>query len=120
MNSRTSRIVFFLFVVGLVILTMTMIGTGIRDAVKSELAILLLRKAIGIFIATVAAFVILLRALDGTSLADSLPLLVALFGGLTLLTADWPAVVPLGLVIVGFVVIEVIRLFRPAEGATDE
>jgi len=61
-------------------------------------------SALGILIAVVAAFALLVRSLSGETLDGHLPFLFPLFAGLLLIHVDWSVAIVLGAVCVAVIV----------------
>lgn len=106
----TGIIVLLLFVFGVVV-AMGIVATNSRFIAEMELGVLWLRQAAGTFLASVAALAILIRCLNGKSLAEVTGLLVALLAALSVMAPQWSTTIPLGLVVIGFIVKETIGMF---------
>ncbi|MAG93880.1 MAG: hypothetical protein CMJ48_09045 [Planctomycetaceae bacterium] len=108
----SARITLALFLIGLFIAIILLVNARVDDMPHFEIGILWLRQAIGTFVATVAALMILLRALDDRPIRDVMTLVVAFLAGSLIVAVDWSLAVPLGLIIVALVVNEIVQMVR--------
>ena len=99
MKTRTFLILLLVFF--LLCLWICRISTGTRtwiQRVDVSFAISLTMLAVGGLIAAVSLFALLQRGLNGQPLDQSLPLIIALLGGLLLYQVNWGVALALGMI----------------------
>ena len=92
-------------------------GLDAMERMELSLALNWALMAVGGGLAAISAFLLLLRAMAGTTLQQGLPLVVALLGGLLLYQNHWAIAVSLAAIVVAWSVTE---FFRPAKGTKTE
>ena len=90
-----------------------------QDALQTQMTVSLLARAIGTFIATVAALALLLKAVSGETFEQTAVLTLPLLAGLLIVQVDWSLSLPLGALGVGVITKEILALFLRKGGAAD-
>jgi hypothetical protein len=88
-------------------------GLDAMERMELSLALNWALTAVGGALAAISAFLLLLRAMAGTTLQEGLPLVVSLLGGLLLYQNHWAIAVALAAIVVAWSVTE---FFRPSKG----
>ena len=92
-------------------------GLDAMDRMELSLALNWTLTAVGGALAAISAFLLLLRAIAGTTLQQGLPLVVALLGGLLLFQNHWAIAVSLAAIVVAWSLAE---FFRPSKGTKSD
>jgi hypothetical protein len=98
MKIRTFLILLFVFFGFALWTSRVTLGSNWPERSGFSFAVSMTVLAAGGFIAVVSLFVLLQRGLSGQSLEHSLPLVIALLGGLLLYQVNWGAALALGLI----------------------
>jgi hypothetical protein len=105
-----------LFIAALVFIHMKR-GVDAMDRMELGLALNWTFTAVGGALAAISAFLLLNRAIAGTTLEQILPLVVAFAGGLLLYQNHWATAVALAAILIGW---SLNHCLRPAKGAKAE
>ena len=111
-----SIVVLILFTIVLLI-SLAVVATNPRYIPEMQMGAMWMRQTFGTFIATIAGMAILIRCLNGSSIAELMALVIALLAGLAISAVDWTLTIPLGLFVIGYIVKEIIELFRAKQNA---
>lgn len=83
----------------------------VRHTVHAEFALTWITRAMGVFIAAVAALALLVESLEGKPAERIFRLVFPLLAGLLLIEKHWSLAVALGAMALGFVVKEIVALY---------
>ena len=107
-----------MFVAALIFIHMKR-GVDAIDRMELSLALNWTFSAIGGALAAISAFLILSRAMAGTTLQQILPLVVAFAGGLLLYQNHWATAVALAAIVISWALNECLRSDRGAKAEAD-
>jgi hypothetical protein len=106
MKIRTFLILVLVFFVLTLVIGRVSLGTRWPERVDVSYAVSLTLLAIGGLIATVSLFALLQRGLSGQSFDGTLPLVIALLGGLLLYQVNWGVALALGMIGTAAIVVQ--------------
>lgn len=113
---------FVVLVVGLFVAALLFIhmkrGVDAIDRMDLSLALNWTFSAVGGGLAAISAFLILSRAIAGTTLEEVLPLVVAFSGGLLLYQTQWATAVALAAILIAWSLKHCLRPPKEAKGET--
>ena len=92
-------------------------GLDAMDRMELSFALNWALTAVGGALAAISAFLLLLRAMAGTTLQQGLPLVVALLGGLLLFQNHWAIAVSLAAIVIAWSMAE---FFQPSKEAKSD
>ena len=101
-------ILFGLTVFFAVVLSFTMSDRG---AIELQVSFQSIPTAIGIFVAGAASFSLLLKSLGGATIEQLSLLIIPLMAGVLLIQVHWSVAMPLGLLVVGFVMRDITKVW---------